>query len=281
VFRLFSFLPLPVLRVLLGFVAFLLRVFGWRRAVVDAHLGRCLADRPKDVRDGIARDFYRYLGELGAETFHAPRILPAGLERRVRLENPEVVQAILDRGQRVMILSAHHCNWEWLLLRCSTAFHEPMVAAYKPASFGAADRALREMRSRFGATMVPAQQLVTHLLAQRGKARLLALLADQSPAAASEQQTWLTFFGQETAFFRGPGWIAAKMAYSVFFAAMHRERPGYYAVRFVPLAAAGQVADPDQLVAAYAHELEAQVRAHPAEYFWAYKRWKRAKRLYD
>jgi len=28
-------------------------------------------------------------------------------------------------------------------------------------------------------------------------------------------------------------------------------------------------------------ELEVQVHAHPAQYFWAYNRWKRAKRLYD
>ena len=31
----------------------------------------------------------------------------------------------------------------------------------------------------------------------------------------------------------------------------------------------------------YVTALEAQVRAHPAQYFWAYNRWKRARGLYE
>ena len=281
VFRLLTHLPFPVQRALLGWIAFWVRVCGWRRGLLDDHLGRCLSDLSPAGRDQVARDFYRYLGDLVAEILYADRIGLADLEARVRLDNPEAVQSQLDSGKRVMILAAHHCNWEWLLLRCSNAFREPLFAAYKPATVASGDRALKRMRTRFGATLVPAKQIVQELIERRGTVRLLALVADQSPSVSNEQQSWLPFFGQETAFFRGPGWIAAKMGYTVLLAAMRRERPGYYAVRFVPLALAGQVKDPDDVLRAYARELEAHVRAHPAEYFWAYKRWKRAKRLYD
>jgi KDO2-lipid IV(A) lauroyltransferase len=281
VFRLLTYLPFPVQRALLRWVAFWVRVFGWRRGLVDVHLQRCLAERSPAERNSVARDFYRYLGDLVAEILYGDRIGPADLEARVRLDNPEAVQSQLDSGKRVMILAAHHCNWEWLLLRCSTAFHEPMFAAYKPATVASGDRALKRMRMRFGATLVPAKQIVQQLIEQRGKVRLLALVADQSPSVSNEQQSWLPFFGQQTAFYRGPGWIASKLGYTVLLAAMRRERPGHYAVRFVPLASAGQITDPDDVLRAYARELEAHVRAHPVEYFWAYKRWKRAKRLYD
>jgi lauroyl/myristoyl acyltransferase len=134
---------------------------------------------------------------------------------------------------------------------------------------------------RFGATMVPAKDIVQTLIERRGKVRLLAMLADQSPAASNEQQTWLPFFGRETAFFRGPGWIAAKMGYTVVFAAMRRARSGHYAVRFTPLTGEGRITDPDDVLIAYVRELQAHVHEHPAEYFWAYNRWKRGKRLYD
>jgi KDO2-lipid IV(A) lauroyltransferase len=281
VFRLLTYLPFPVQRALLQWVAFWVRVFGWRRGLVNDHLQRCLAERSPAERNSVARDFYRYLGDLVAEILYGDRIGPADLEARVRLDNPEAVQSQLDSGKRVMILAAHHCNWEWLLLRCSTAFHEPMFAAYKPATVASGDRALKRMRTRFGATLVPAKQIVQQLIEQRGKVRLLALVADQSPSVSNEQQSWLPFFGQQTAFYRGPGWIASKLGYTVLLAAMRRERPGHYAVRFVPLASAGQITDPDDVLRAYARELEAHVRAHPVEYFWAYKRWKRAKRLYD
>jgi KDO2-lipid IV(A) lauroyltransferase len=281
VFRLLTLLPFPVLRALAAAAASGARVVRWRRKLVDQALDRCLADRSDSERRQVARGFYRYLGELVAEVVYADTIPMVDLEARVVLDNPEVVQQTLDAGKRVMILASHHCNWEWLLLRCSKAFGEPLFAAYKPASREAGDRALKNMRMRFGATMVPAKDIVQTLIERRGKVRLLAMLADQSPAASNEQQTWLPFFGRETAFFRGPGWIAAKMGYTVVFAAMRRARSGHYAVRFTPLTGEGRITDPDDVLIAYVRELQAHVHEHPAEYFWAYNRWKRGKRLYD
>ena len=127
--------------------------------------------------------------------------------------------------------------------------------------------------------MVKAKDLVPHLLEQRGKVRLLAMLADQSPPARTEQQAWIDFFGQPTSFYRGPGWIGAKLGYAVYLAAMHRERRGQYAVRFIELAPAGVRAEPEQILAAYCNALEQHVRRYPDQYFWAYNRWKREKPL--
>ncbi len=281
VLRVLSLLPLPVLYALFGLLMPLVRLFGWRHGLLAANLERCFPERSASERRMIERDFYAYLGELTAEVMHAGRISADELADRVRLANPEVVQDLLDTNKRVLILAAHHCNWEWLLLRASSYFSEPLVAAYKPASREAPDRLLLAMRRRFGATLVPAKQIVQHLLEQRGKVRLLALNADQSPATGNDQQSWLPFFGQETSFYRGPGWISTKMGYHVFLAAMRRERRGHYTVEFLPLAAAGKGAEPETVLLAYSQVLEQHVRHYPVEYFWAYKRWKRGKRLYD
>ena len=213
---------------------------------------RCLPERNPTRRRRIARDFYRYLGELVAEVVHGARITPADLVERLRFENADdVAERARQRPARADPLAAHHCNWEWLLLRCSSAFGTPLVAAYKPPA--ASGRPLAaDMRSRFGATMVPAQgdRAVPDRAARR-QVKLLAMVADQSPAAANEQQVWLPFFGQETAFFQGPGWIGAKMGFQPVFIAMRPEGRGRYVVRFVPLArtgrAAGSGADPECL----------------------------------
>ena len=279
--RLLALLPLPVLNAVLVPVGWLLWRIGWRAEFVREGLERCLPERDAAARRRIARDFYLWLGRLVAEVVHGARIAPAELAGRLRFEDDESVRAALASGRRVLLLTGHHCNWEWLLLRFSSAFGEPLVAAYKPASRAAADRWLRDLRSRCGATLVPARELVQHLLERRGAVRLLAMVADQSPSAKNEQQVWLPFLGQDTAFFQGPGWIAAKMGYLPVFIALRPEGNGRYVARFVPLAGPGERLDPERVLRAYVRELEAQVRAHPAQYFWAYNRWKRAKRLYD
>ena len=280
-FRALSLLPLPVLYAVGAALAFLARVFRWRSGFVREGLARCLPDTPEAGRRHIAADFYRYLGELVAEAVHGARIDRDDLGSRLRFESADVVEGALKDGKRVMLLAAHHCNWEWLLLRCSTAFSAPLTAAYKPVSREPADRALTAMRSRFGATLVPAKRIVQHLIEQRGSVRLLALVADQSPPASSDQQSWRPFFGEETAFFRGPGWIGAKMGFQPVFIAMRRESRGRYVVRFVPLLASGERPDADGIISAYVQAVEAHARERPAQYFWAYNRWKRARRLYD
>lgn len=279
--RVLALLPLPLLYAFFGFVAWVLRVIGWRRGLVEQGLSRCLPALAEDARRRTLRQFYGSLGRLVAEFAHAPRISPASLERRMRFENPELILDALHAKRRVMLIAAHHCNWEWLLLRCSTAFDEPLVAAYKPASSSRADVEIQSVRSRFGATMIPANDLVQHLIAQRGQVRLLAMLADQSPSARSEQQCWLPFFGLDTAFYCGPGWISAKMGYEPFFIEVRPDGRGRYVASFIPLLAPGERPDPDRILRAYVSALEQQVMAYPAQYFWAYNRWKRPKRLYD
>ena len=264
-----------------GLAAWVLRVVGWRRGLVRRHLDRCLPEAGAAGRRRVAKSFYSHLGQLTAEVVAQGFLKPEAIADRVRIENPEVILRVLAAPNgRVLILSSHHANWEWLLQRCSGAFDEPLTAAWKPTRKPALNRLLCWWRQRSGCQMVRAKELVPYLLAQRGKVRLLAMLADQSPSIKNQQQAWIDFFGQPTAFFRGPGWIGAKMGYSVFLAAMHRERRGHYVVRFVELAPAGARAEPEQILAAYSESLERHVRRYPDQYFWAYNRWKREKPLY-
>jgi KDO2-lipid IV(A) lauroyltransferase len=279
--RLISRLPLPLLYAICAAAAWLLRMARWRAGFVAEGLARCLPEQDDAARRRLAREFYSFLGRLVAEILHGARIAPEALESRVRFEGDATLRETLAGGRRVMLLAAHHCNWEWLLLECSRRLGTPLVAAYKPVSTEFADRWTREMRSRFGATMVPAQDIVQHLIAQRGQVKLLAMVADQSPSAKSDKQTWLPFFGQDTSFFQGPGWIGAKLGFEPVFIAMRPDGPGRYVVRFVPLTSGGERPGPDQILRAYVGALEQQVREYPAQYFWAYNRWKRAKRLYD
>lgn len=277
-FRLISRLPLPALYALCGALAWVLRVVGWRRGLVDDGLARCLPEQSAAQRMAIARDFYVGLGRLVAESLHGARITTDDLERRLRFENDAVVREALAEGRRVLLVAGHHCNWEWLLLEISRRFGEPVVAPYKRISLASADRWARATRSRFGATMVSDKEIGSYLVARRRQVRLIAMLADQSPSRSNEGQTWLPFFGQETSFFQGPGWIGARLRFEPVFMAMRPDGKGRYVVRFVPLGAPREKMEAGQILRRYVSALEQAIRAHPAGYFWAYNRWKGPRR---
>lgn len=277
-FRLISRLPLPALYALCGALAWVLRVVGWRRGLVDDGLARCLPERTPVERERIARDFYAGVGRLVAEIMRGSRMPAEDLERRVRFENDAAVREALAQGRRVLILAGHHCNWEWLLLELSRRLGEPLTAPYKRISLASADRWARETRGRFGATMVTDKEIGSYLVARRRQVRLIAMLADQSPSRSNEGQVWLPFFGQDTAFFQGPGWIGERLRFEPVFIAMRPEGKGRYVARFVPLGGPGERMEAERILRAYVSALEEAIRAYPAGYFWAYNRWKGPRR---
>ena len=75
---------LGVLYAVLGGVAWLVRVLGWRRELVRRHLARCLPELDSARRRDIEAGFYAHLGQLTAEVLGQRFLDPAALASRVR-----------------------------------------------------------------------------------------------------------------------------------------------------------------------------------------------------
>jgi KDO2-lipid IV(A) lauroyltransferase len=255
------------------------RVFPYRRHVVDANLKASFPEWDDNTRERVIRDYYRGFADMLVEVMHSLRLTPRELERRVTIRNPEVVRDEAARGKPVLLVAAHQCNWEWMLLGLSTQLGIPVDAAYKPLVDNWAECEMRKLRSRFGARLVPAQQLLGDIIQQRGVPRAIAMVADQEPVA-SERKQWLRFLNRDTAFFVGAEEIARTTRYAAFFVRLKRVSRGHYEVEFVPLAAAGEQLPAGEFTARYARMVEEQIKSAPADWPWSHKRWKLKKPLY-
>jgi len=271
--RLLSSLPLPLLYALTGALSFLVhRIAGYRSSVVRANIARCYPQLPAAAQLRIARGFYANLGQLVAELIKSATMPAEELQRRVTLANAEVVTDLLDGGQSVLIVAAHHCNWEWLLLTLSARLDHPTVGAYKPLHDAYGERLMRSLRSRFGGRLIPAKELLSDILKDRST-RAIAMVADQEPVT-SDYKHWTTFLGTPTAFYMGPEKIAQVTRFPVVFAGMQRSARGHYEVRFEQLAAPRERCTPGTITERYARAVEALVSAAPANWTWSHRRWK-------
>lgn len=255
------------------------RVVPYRRHVVDANLKACFPEWNDATRERVIRDYYRGFADMLVEVLHSLRLTPDELRRRVRIVNPELVRDEVAKGKPVLLVAAHQCNWEWMLLGLSTQLGIPVDAAYKPLVDNWAELEMRKLRSRFGARLVPAQELLGDIIKQRGIPRAIAMVADQEPVS-SERKHWLRFLNRDTAFFLGAEEIARTTRYAAFFVRLERKRRGYYQVEFVRLADAGEQLTAGDFTARYARLVEEQIRAAPADWPWSHKRWKLKKPLY-
>jgi len=258
--------------VIAGVVAWIAhRLLGFRRSVIRGNLSRSFPELPVARLREIEREFIRRQGELAAEVLYASRIGPDELRERVTLANPDLL-ASAAAPRPLILVGAHHGNFEWMLQRVSLELGERLVGLYKPISNARVDAWFLRMRARFGARMIAAKSLLQELARFRDAAGI-GFLADQVPRTSPEKH-WMEFLGQDTAFFMGPELLARALRSPACIVRMRRLERGRYELEFEPLNVAGEKLPNGELTERYAHALEAWIRDDPAGWWWSHKRWK-------
>ena len=274
--RLLSWTPLRLLYVyadVLYVVVF--RVLRWRLKLARSNLAGAFPELEERQRDAILWLSLRNLSRTLMEAIWGARADARELLQRVEFENPEVIAAYKAAGRSVVLLTAHVCNWEWLLLAAGARFGVPIDAVYKPPRLKGADAFTHRMRGRFGGEPIALDQVVFELLKRAGQPRAYGLLADQTPLRHMPKY-WTTFLNRDTAFFLGPERMARYLDAPVLYVEMLRAAPGRYRVHLHVLAEPPFDLDSDgtSLAQAYARHLEATVRARPADWLWIHNKWK-------
>ncbi|MEO6186310.1 MAG: lysophospholipid acyltransferase family protein [Steroidobacteraceae bacterium] len=278
--RVLSLVPLPILYAGCGALAWLaLRVARMRLPVVLANIRACFPALDAAAVRRIARDHYRQLGQMIAEVICSARLSPAAFLAHVEVRNIELPQGLLAQGRPVLLVAAHQANWEWVLQAMALQLGYPLDVGYKPIKSPSVNQAMNAIRTRFGAHLVPAKELLADLLQRRHIVRGIAMLADQEPTT-SDHQHWVDFLGRDTAFYMGPEQMARAMRYAAVFVALRRLRRGHYEVEFMPLAGAAEALAPGEFTLRYARLVEQEIRAAPADWTWGHRRWKLRRSIY-
>lgn len=265
-----------------GYVAYLVvyRVLRWRRSLAATNIANAFPGKSDDERAAILRQSYRNLGHFLAEALWGWNASAEALAARVRIVNPELITRFTSRGQSVVLLAAHFCNWEWLLLTAGVVLKIPIDAVYKPQKVKGIDDFLRARRSRFGGNPIPHQSFMFEVMKRRREVRAYALVADHTPKH-DEEKHWTRFLNQDTAFYVGADKIAKILKAPVIYVAMRRESPGRYSVELKLLAEPPYDRDSGpEIVERYARMLEEEIRRSPADWLWLHRKWKYRKPIY-
>jgi KDO2-lipid IV(A) lauroyltransferase len=278
--RLLACVPLPALyghASVAGWLTF--RFFPYRKHVIRESLTKAFPAFDEPQLREVMRRYYLGFAQMLMEIIKSVRMPAEELRRRVHILNLEAPRALLSQGQSVLLVAAHQCNWEWMLLALSIELGYPVDAAYKPLVNEWAEREMKKVRMRFGSRLVPAKDLLPDILKRRDVVRAVAMVADQEPTT-SEHKYWTHFLGRDTAFYMGPEEIARVTRFPVFFIAMRRIALGHYEMEFRPLAAGGAVGPSGALTERYARLVEEQIHAAPPDWPWSHKRWKLKRSVY-
>ena len=279
--KFFSRLPMPVLYAFSTFLYLLAYyVVRHRQHVIREQIEKVFPHASAADRATLHKQFLKNFCDVMVEVLKSVTMTAADMRAHVQIVNLELATRHLDAGQSVMFVTSHLCNWEWLLHGVTLQLGYPVDAAYKLLQDQWAERLMFDIRSRFGARLVPAKELLADFLRRRAVVRAVAMNADQAPVS-TDKRYWTRFLSQDTAFYIGAEQIARATRLPILYASMRRIRRGYYEVEFKPLWDGRETTAPNAVTERYARASEADVRHSPADWLWSYRRWRLQKPLYD
>ena len=226
---------------------------------------------PQAQKRRILRDSFRTFALVILDLFWF------GRRTRQRIAAWVDVDPSFDRytAQKPMIaVTAHVGNWEVLGLTAALRGSESATVAAEIKN-PAVELMLNRVRQATGQKLVERRGAVRSLLKELRGGGTVALVLDQN-TAPEEGGVFVDFFGSPVPVSAAGAALAAKTGAGIVLVFCVPEARGRYRVSALPRMHV-KLGDPDAIregTRALARGIEAEIRRHPGQWLWTYKRWK-------
>lgn len=273
IFSVLSRLPLSFLFILSnsGFI-FVFYILKYRRKVTRQNLLNSFPTKSKQEIDNIEKIYYHHLFDMIVENIWGLNASANQLRERCKFINLEVLDKWYDENKNFIFLLGHTGNWEWSNLSFSTYSKHQLWALYRPLSDELFEYYFKKLRNRFGAKLIPMNNVTRAINEKTDKPYGLAFIADQSPVP--QYAYWTTFLNQETAFFNGYDKIARKKNWPVVYAHFKKVNRGKYEIEFEVITENPSALKENELTEIFIRKLEDDIHLSPEYWLWSHRRWK-------
>lgn len=268
-----SLLPLKVLFLLSDFAYILLYyVFGYRKGIVMSNLLRAFPEKTEKERITIAKKFYRNLTDNFIELIKLISASPAFIDKHFTGDY-SLFNKVYDEGKRCQILLGHNFNWELACLASARRIKHFFIVVYMPIGNKVLDRIFIKVRTKTGATLLPATNMRNAIIPYRHELYSIILVADQNPGYPKNAY-WINFFGKPTPFLKGPESGARRGNTPVIFSKFIKEKRGYYKILFEMGEENPGATKAGEVTKKYVEYLSDFIREYPEMWLWSHRRWK-------
>lgn len=275
--KIHAMLPMSVLYVLSDILYFIIyKVVKYRIRVVRRNLSASFPEKSEAERLRIEKGFYHHFADYIVETLKLAHISLEELQQRAYVQNPEVVDRLMDQGHPCCILlMGHFGNWEWYS-GSTTRFQDArMYQIYRPLKNKAVDNLFIWLRTKFGSFVLSKYETGRELIRlQRNQVRSVVIfLADQTPSRQNLHY-WTNFLHQDTAILTGAERLARKLNIPVIFLDVQMLRRGFYTLKLQLISDNPKETPENWITEEYARRMEKSILRHPEGWLWTHKRWK-------
>ncbi|WP_067034619.1 lysophospholipid acyltransferase family protein [Allomuricauda sp. CP2A] len=270
-----SRLPFRILYLLSDGVYLLLyRIIGYRKKVVRQNLALAFPEKSKTERLQIEKKFYKHLCDIFLEMAKTLGITNEQMNKRYVFTNVEVIQKLESEGKNVMIMMPHYASWEWVF-SLNPQVKSKAYAIYQPIQNKYFDKLVRDIRSKYGTTLIKTYESRKIIADAKNAAELImvGIISDQSPML-NRTRHWAKFMGVLVPIHVGAEEICKNTDMIPVYLKVEKTGRGYYEATFKILAEDPKEVEDYKISEAFMQEVEAAIHEAPQYYFWTHKRWK-------
>lgn len=229
----------------------------------------CLLETPEE----IARETFIHIGTSLVETcrlYHGKGdALIDGIEVRGR-EHYDAARAL---GKGIIFLTGHCGNWELVALAYSRLFSSSMSVVARRQNNPYLNTMVEKMRMHYNNRVIYKDQAMRSMISVIRKDGTIGLLVDQT--VFPEEGVLIPFLGRTAWASKAPGILARKTGVAVLPSFIHREG-NRHVITINPACEFSGTADDVADARLYSGYIERFIIAHPTNWYWVHRRWKRA-----
>ena len=285
---LISLLPLRVHYFFSDITSFVLEhIMRYRFNTITVNIARSFPElKYKEIRK-VVHSYYRFMSDVLFETIWDLAHSDVAICSVAHVENPEVVDALLAKHNKVLIVMGHLGNWELVSGMCGLNSHRapdsfssyPIYTVYKKANSKISDIVFHRIRMHeYGkfqtkGEIVESHQVIRRILRDREEKATFIMIADQN--ALGDNNLVVNFLNQPTEMLQGPEFVAVKTGMAVVYLGMNRVSRGKYSIRFTTITQNGSKENLGFITKKYAELLEEDIRNNKVIWLWSHRRWKK------
>lgn len=255
-----------------------------RRAIAVDNISRALPfmkahplwNSEYETAEEIARETFKNLGRSLMEVCRLYHGKGEDVINRIELRGRENYEAARAKGKGLIFLTGHCGNWELLALAFSSLFGEGMSAVARRQNNPYLNRMVERMRMRYDSRILYKQGALKGILSALKRKELIGILADQ--AVFPEEGALVDVLGRKAWASKATVIIAQKSGAPVVPTFIHREGERQVITFHPEHRFSGDMSDEgiNREAQALSRYVEEYIIAHPAQWYWVHRRWKRA-----
>jgi Kdo2-lipid IVA lauroyltransferase/acyltransferase len=255
-------------------------IIKYRKKVVFQNLQSAFPEKSEKEIEKIAKKFYKHLCDILLEGIKGFKISKKQILRRHKLINPEFLNSYFERGQSVIVATAHYSNWEWGSLSGGLQSMFKLIGFYKPLNNKYVDELLKKSRATCGMSLISIFETYKTFLKHKDDVFAYILASDQSPSNYKKAY-WVDFLNHETACLHGIEKYARLLNYPVLYIHIYRVKRGYFEIKIEKILDNPAEYKDGEITKLYMKHLEKIIVENPYEWLWSHKRWKKTKKEFQ